>query len=154
MGPMPKALIAVGSLLAAGTWAAPAQAAPAAGTVVVKHCSTTSHGVPLRVKLRFAMSSASDPNDVRLMRVRVSHPDGTGNFRERRVDSVATTLAFETEASDPRIGGAAFAERRGDHPVYRKRLNEGLASATAIVVFRLHNGKRGVIGCMQQFPQD
>ena len=152
MGSMPKALIAVGSLLAGGMWAAPAEAAPAAGTVVVKNCSTTAHGVPLRVKLRFEMRSASDRNDVRLMRVRVSHPDGTGNFHQTRVRSVTTGLIFETESVDPRIGGAAFAENRGNHPVYRKRLDSGMASATALVAFRLANGKRAVINCAQHFP--
>jgi hypothetical protein len=152
MGAMPKALVAVGSLLAAGMWAAPAQAAPAAGTVVFKNCSTSAHGVPLRVKMRFEMRSATDPNGVRLVRVRVSHPDGTGNFTESRVRSVATTLLFETAAVNPQIGGAAFAERRGDHPTYRKRLNSDMASATAFVTFRLVNGQRAAIGCSQKFP--
>ncbi|HVE25817.1 MAG TPA: hypothetical protein VNC22_10445 [Sporichthya sp.] len=146
-----KALAVVGSLLAGGLWTAPAQAA-ATGPVVIKNCATTAHGVPLRVKLRFEMRSASDPNDVRLMRVRVTHPDGTGNFASDQVRSVATTLVFETESVNPQIGGAAFAERRGDHAVYRKRLNAGMASATAVVRFTLANGRHAAIGCRQQFP--
>lgn len=153
MGPMPKALVAVGSLLAAGMSVAPAQAATAApGTVVVKQCSTNAAGVPLRVKMRFDMRSASDPNDVRLLRVRVSHPDGTGNFKSSRVRSVATTLLFESQASDPRLGSAAFAERRGDKAAYRTQLNQDLSTATAIVTFRLANGQRVPASCTQKFP--
>jgi hypothetical protein len=153
MGLMPKALIAVGSLLAAGTWAAPAQAAPT-GAVVIKSCSATEHGVPLRVKMRFQLASAADTNDVRLARVRVSHPDGTGNFRETRVSSVGTGLFFESAVSDPRLGSAVWAERAGDRAVYRKRLNMGMTSVSAHVTFRLAGGKRANLTCTQTFPQN
>ncbi len=84
--------------------------------------------------------------------MRVSHPDGTGNFDNGRVRSVATNLIFETAATNPQLGGAAFAERRGDKPAYRKRLNTDMASVTAVVTFRLTTGKRAAIGCTQQFP--
>ena len=153
MGPMPKALIAVGSLLAAGMWAAPAEAAPA-GTVVFKNCSTTKHGVPLRVKMRFLMASASDTNDVRLVRVRVSHPDGTGNFHETRVASVETGMFFESEVTNPQLGSAVWANRYGDRPVIRQRVNSGMSSIGAHVTFRLVYGKRANLSCTQTFPQD
>jgi hypothetical protein len=150
---VPKVLAVTASLVAAGLYVGPADAATAAGgTVLIKNCTATAHGVPLRVKMRFEMRSASDPNDVRLMRVRVSHPDGTGNFKNNGVRSVTTTLLFETASVNPQLGGAAFAERRGNHPTYRKRLNAGMASATAVVSFRLTDGKRANIGCTQQFP--
>jgi hypothetical protein len=154
MGPMPKALIAVGSLLAAGTWAAPAEAAPAAGTVVVKNCSTTKDGVPLRVKMRFQMRSTSDPNDVRWVRVRVSHPDGTGNFHETRVQSVATGLFFESQSTNPQLGSAVWAVRHGDDPAFRKWVGSATASLSALVTFRLVDGHRAVLNCTQHFPQD
>lgn len=153
MGPTSKALLAVGSLLAAAMWAAPADAAPA-GTVVIKNCSTTKHGVPLRVKMRFQMASASDTNDVDLVRVRVSHPDGTGNFRENRVASVDLAVGFESEVTNPQLGSAVWRERVGNRPVTRKRVDSGMSNISADVTFRLVNGKRAHLTCTQTFPQD
>lgn len=153
MGAAPRALAVAAFVVAAGLHAAPAEAASSAtGTIVVKNCFTTLEGVSLRVKMRFDMRSATDANGVRQVRVRVSHPEGTGNFENNRVRSVTTGLIFETAAVNPQIGGAAFAERRGDKPAYRKRLNTDMASVTAAVTFRLTNGKRTAIGCTQQFP--
>jgi hypothetical protein len=151
MRPMPKALITVGSLLAAGMWVAPAEAAPA-GPVVIRSCSTTSHGVKLRVKMRFEMKSASDPDRVRLLRVRVSHPDGTGAFKNPRVRSVTAGLFFESPSSDPRLGSAVWAERGRNRPVYRTVQNRDVANATAIVSFRLPHGNHAVVRCTQEFP--
>lgn len=150
MGAAPRALAVAAVVVAAGLHAAPADAAT--GSVVVKNCFMTFDGVQLRVKMRFDMRSATDANGVRQVRVRVSHPDGTGNFENRRVRSVATGLIFEGASTNPQLGGGAFAERRGDQPVYRKRLNLDMASVTAAVSFRLTNGKRSAIGCTQQFP--
>lgn len=153
MGAAPRALAVAAVVVAAGLHAAPADAATAAtGSIVVKNCFTTLDGVQLRVKMRFDMRSATDANGVRQVRVRVSHPRGTDNFENHRVRSVATGLIFESAATDPQIGGAAFAESRGDKPAYRKRLNADMASVTAAVTFRLTNGKRTAIGCTQQFP--
>lgn len=154
MGRTPKVLIAVGAMLAAGLQAAPAEAAPAVSTAVIKDCSTTRHGVPLKVRVRANMAHNGDQNYVRDLLVRVSHPDGVGKFRSGRVRSVAATLLFESESVNDRIGSAVWAERRGDRPAYTKRLRTEMGSITAIVRFRLKNGKRATVGCTQYFPKD
>jgi hypothetical protein len=148
---MPKALVAVGSLLTLGMSVTPAQAAVVHPTVM-KTCFRTVDGVTLKVRLSFEMRSASDPATVHLMRVRVSHPDGHGHFRNTTVRSTAATLFFESQGGDPRLGTAVFAERRGDSPVYRKRLNEALSTATAMVTFRLPHGERASMSCSERFP--
>ena len=91
---------------------------------------------------------------MRLVRVRVSHPDGTGNFHETRVASVETGLFFESEVTNPQLGSAVWAERAGNRPVVRKRDDMGMSSISAHVTFRLANGKRANLSCAQTFPQD
>lgn len=151
----PTLLCVAGTMLVAGLHAAPAEAATAARTsTVVKNCSTTAHGVSLRVGMRSNLGSSGDRNYVRDLRVRVSHPDGSGKFAKSRVRSVKTNLVFESEWVNDQIGSAAWAERRGDRPVYTKRLRQEMGSITAIVTFRLKNGKRAAIACTQQFPKD
>ena len=150
---MPKALSAAGAValtgvatLLAGGLAVPAEAASAAtAPVVVRNCSKTLGGVPLRVKMRFGGG---------VLRVRVSHPDGTGNFREHRVTRTAATLLFESRAAPPdengnEIGSAVWAQRYGDQPVYRTR-HYGAVN-TAVVTFKLANGKRATLSCTQRF---
>ncbi len=151
-----------GALLAAGLPAGAAGAAvPTAGTaasgkgtVVAKACSTTAHGVPLRVRMRVNMASKKDVNKVRSLRVRVSHPDGVGDYRSSRVRSVTTTFLYESEKVDDRIGSAVWAERRGDRAAYNKSLRQEMGSVTTVVTFQLKNGKRGAVSCTQQFPRD
>lgn len=142
---MPRTLFVAGAvsagLLATGV-VVPAEAAT---TPVFKHCTKTVNGVELRVKMRF---------DDRILRVRLSHPDGTGNFQERRIQRVAATLISEGEAVPPdgngaEIGGAAWAQRYGDRPVLRTR-NFGAVN-TAVVTFTLKNGKRATVDCTQRF---
>ncbi|GAA0636233.1 hypothetical protein GCM10009547_45620 [Sporichthya brevicatena] len=165
MGATPKVMWltggVAGALLAAGMPAGAAAAAPAAGTaasgkgtVVAKVCSTTAHGVPLKVRMRFNMASKSDVNKVRSLRVRVSHPDGVGKYRSSRVRSVTTTFLYESEKADDRIGSAVWADRRGDRAVYNKSLRQEMGSVTTVVTFKLKNGKRTAVSCTQQFPKD
>jgi hypothetical protein len=88
------------------------------------------------------------------VRVRVSHPDGTGVFRNPRVRSVTGGLFFESETTDPRLGSAVRATRGGNRPVFREVVNSGMANITALVNFRLPHGHHAVIRCSQDFPQD
>ncbi len=155
MGSTTKVLCVAGTLLAAGLHAAPAEAAPAApGAVVSKTCTKTADGVQVKVRMRFDMRTATDLNRVQFHRVRVSHPDGVGAYRSNQVRSVATTLVYESEASNPRLGSAAWAERRGDRPAYNKWLRMEMGSVTAVVTFRLRNGERMTITCAERFPSD
>ena len=147
------ALGAAAALLAAGL-AAPAQAAStASGAVIIKNCSKTAHGVPLRVKMRIEMRSTADQDSVRRIRIRVSHPDGTGNFENSRVRRTSALLAFEGPWVNDGIGSAAWAVRRGDAPVYRAPGGD-YGAIGAAVKFRLTNGKRTTITCGVTFPRD
>ena len=150
---MPKTLSAAGVVAATGVatlfasgLAVPAEAASAAtATAVIRSCSKTVDGLTLRVKMRF---------DNGVMRVRVSHPDGKGNFRERHVRRTAAVLAFESRPVPPdsngnEIGSAAWARGYGDQPVYRTR--GWSATNTAVVTFKLVNGKRVTVSCTQRF---
>ena len=156
--------VSAAALLALPLLAVPigtADAATDAGTAfVIRNClRTTADGVTLRIRLRFDMRSATDPNDIRLMRVRVSHPDGRGKFRHSKVDHVSTRLIFESQPapSSPgggEIGTAVFAVRRGDGAIARARPGRDLGSAAAAVTFTLVNGKRVGFSCTQTFPED
>jgi len=143
LSPARLAASATAAVLLAGAFSVPAEAAPAR-QIVIKNCTETVAGVPLRVKMRFD----------RVLRVRVTHPDGTGNFRDRRVQRVATLMSFESAPTPPdenggEIGGAAWAESYGDRPSYRIR--DWGAVTTAEVTFTLRNGKRATVTCTQRF---
>ena len=148
------ALTAAAVAVTAGVIAVPAHAAPAAtGPVVVENCAKTLGGVPLRIKMRFELRDSDDPNDVRRVRVRVSHPDGTGNFAERRVIRTATTFIFEGQSVNDQIGGAAWAERKGGKPAYRQSLGDTHTFQT-VTHFKLRNGKRAMLSCTHRFASD
>lgn len=145
-------LTAAALVLAAGVVATPAQAiTPAQPPVVIKNCSQTLAGVPVRIKLRFELRDAGDANDVRLARVRVSHPNGKGNFAERRIVSTLTTFIFEGETTNPQLGGGAWAERKADKPAFRKRLG-ATHTFRVVTAFKLRNGQRVALDCSHQFP--
>jgi hypothetical protein len=145
-------LTAAALVLTAGVVVTPAGAiTPANPPVVVENCSKTLAGVPLRIKLRFELRDFDDANDVRLARVRVSHPDGRGNFAERRVLSTATTLMFESETTNPQLGSAVWAERKADKPAFRKRLGD-THTFRVVTTFKLRNGQRATLACSHQFP--
>lgn len=149
------ALVAAAVAVTAGVIATPAHAAPAAttatGPIVVQNCAKTLGGVPLRIKMRFELRDFSDPNDVRLVRVRVSHPDGDGNFRERRVVSTMTTFFFESQSVNDQIGSAVWAERKGGKPSYRQSLGDTDTFQTR-TKFKLRNGNRAIMTCTHRFP--
>jgi hypothetical protein len=145
-------LTAAALVLTAGVIAAPAGAiTPAKPPVVIENCAQTLAGVPVRIKLRFDLRDFNDPNDVRIARVRISHPNGKGNFAERRILSTATTFIFESESVNPQIGGAAWAERKGDRPAFHKRLGDTHVFRV-VTTFKLRNGKRVALDCSHQFP--
>ena len=148
------ALTAAVVAVTAGVITTPAQAAATAptGPVVVQNCAKTLGGVPLRIKMRFELRSAGDPNDVRRVRVRVSHPDGTGNFAERRVRTTATTFFFESQSVNDQIGSAAWVERKGGKPSYRQALGD-TDTFRVVTRFKLRNGTRAVLSCTHWFPK-
>ena len=112
----------------AAVLAAPAGAGDVRSEAAIVNCSKTAHGVTVRIKLRV---------EDEFMRVRVSHPRGTGNFLNRRVERVRLT-AFEA-SSMTITRGARF----GDRPVYRLR------NANAVDVrFFLRNDRRINVSCM------
>lgn len=133
------------TLLAAGV-SVPAEAAPVpTRQVVTKNCVKSVAGIPLRVKMRFD----------RVLRVRVTHPEGTGNLRDARVARVSAFMSYESAPVPPdedgnEIGGAAWGEPLGDRPVYRIR-GWGDAVTTATVTFTLTNGKEAKVACTQRF---
>ena len=127
----PIALLASTALLvpAAGL-AAPAGAGVVQSAAAITNCSKTRHGVTVRIKLRV---------EDRVMRVRVSHPRGTGNFQEPRVARVR--LVASRMSPTFRSRGTQF----GDSPVYRLR------HANAVdVKFTLRDG--GSIGLSCMYP--
>lgn len=125
----PIALLASTALIVpAAVLAAPAGAGDVQSDAAISNCSTTRHGVTVRIKLRM---------EDRFMRVRVSHPRGTGNFTQRRVERVRLT-AFRVSPID-RTRGTQY----GDSPVYRLR------KANAVdVKFALRNGRSISLSCM------
>ena len=145
-------LTAAALVLTAGVVATPAEAVtPAQPPVVIENCAQTLAGVPLRIKVRFDLRDVDDTHDVRLARVRVSHPNGKGNFAERRVVSTATTLIFEGKSDNPQLGGGAWAERKADKPAFRKRLGS-TQEFRVITTFTLRNGQRIALTCGHRFP--
>lgn len=123
------ALLASTALIVpAAVLAAPAGAGSAQSGAAITNCSKTKHGVTARIKLRV---------EDRFMRVRVSHPRGTGNFKQPRVERVRL-VAFQVSPLDRTRG-----TRYGDSPVYRLR------KANAVdVKFILRNGRTIGLSCM------
>ena len=100
----PIALLASAALLLpAAVIAMPAEAATSAPTATIKNCSKTKHGVTVRIKLR---------DNGRFTRVRVSHPDGDGNFRAPRVRSVDAVRSVRGRSSPARPRRRSARRRR------------------------------------------
>lgn len=115
-------------LLPAAAFTLPTEGASAATSVGIANCSETKHGVTTRIKLRVEGSR---------MRVRVSHPRGTGNFENRHVKRVVL-IAFRSGPVSRSRG-----VRLGDAPVYRLRhLN------AVDVKFVLRSGRHTWVSCM------
>lgn len=125
----PLALLASTALIVpAAVLGAPAGAGDVRSGAAISNCFKTKHGVTVRIKLRV---------EDRVMRVRVSHPRGTGNFEQPRVARVRLTASQVSPNSISR--GKVF----GDSPVYRLR------NANAVDVrFSLKNGRRIGLSCM------
>ncbi len=103
----PLALLASTALIVpAAVLGAPAGAGDVRSGAAISNCFKTKHGVTVRIKLRV---------EDRVMRVRVSHPRGTGNFEQPRVARVRLTASQVSPNSISR--GKVF----GDSPVYRLR---------------------------------
>jgi hypothetical protein len=134
---MPKltALIASAALvLPAAAVVAPAEAATEGTRDFVKNCSKDHRGTVLRIKLRADRSKD-------LLRVRVSHPDGTGNFREPRVRRVIHVVV----STENGHGGLSEKVYRTDRPVYRFDLPH--RDFAVFVTWRLTNGVRSQVFC-------
>ena len=125
----PIALLASTALIVpAAVLAAPAGAGDVGSDAAISNCSKTRHGVTVRIKLRV---------EDRFMRVRVSHPRGTGNFKQPRVELVRL-IAFGLSPTS-RTRGTPY----GDSPAYRLR------NANAVdVKFTLRNGRSIGLSCM------
>lgn len=125
----PVVLLASTALvLPAAVLAAPVEAASEATTAKIANCSKTKHGVTTRIKLRV---------EGRYMRVRVSHPRGTGNFKNRQVKRVVLIASQVSPISISR------GKRFGDKPVYRLRNFNAVS-----VKFTLRNGHSTGVSCM------
>lgn len=97
-------------------------------SAAITNCSKTKHGVTVRIKLRV---------EDRFMRVRVSHPRGTGNFHQPRVERVRLMAAGVSPISRTR------STHHGDSPTYRLR------NANAVdVKFILRNDRTIGLSCM------
>ena len=115
-------------LIPAAMLATPAGAGDARSSAAITNCSKTKHGVTVRIKLRV---------EDRFMRVRVSHPRGTGNFKQPRVERVRL-VASQVSPIDRTRG-----TRYRDSPVYRLR------NANAVdVKFTLRNDRTIGLSCM------
>lgn len=145
---MPKTSLALVAgaalLLPAAVVATPAEAsASAAASPTIKNCAKTKHGVTVRIKLR---------DNGRFTRVRVSHPDGKGNFYAPRVVRVDASRGFVGDAPPPnpdgsQLGGGAFRTRsQSVGPSFRAPSATG-GSMDVAATFKLRNGKSIRLGC-------
>lgn len=125
----PIVLLASGALLLpTAVVAASAEAADStATTATIRNCYKTRHGVTVRVRLR-DMGGYT--------RVRVSHPDGKGSFRNRHVKRVFGGAAWYN------AGATATTLPRGHKmsPSTRVKNGRGPSTVDAYVSFHLRNG--------------
>ncbi|MBA3745216.1 hypothetical protein [Sporichthya sp.] len=144
---MPKMSIALlasaGLLLPAAVLATPVAAAPSATSATIKNCVKTKHGVTVRIKLR---------DNGRFTRVRVSHPDGKGNFYAPKVQRVEGARGFTGDAPPPnpdgsQIGGGASRDRlHAVKPSFRAPSATG-GTVSVSATFHLRSGKSVTVGC-------
>ena len=118
-------------------------ASPAAATSgpAITNCYKTQHGVQVRIRVRDMGQT---------MRVRVSHPDGTGNFREPRVRWTETSVSRESKAVPPdanggEIGSAVSMDRVRNDPSFRTGAAWYRTDVSAL--FKLTNGKSIRLSC-------
>lgn len=141
----PIALIASTALLLPGAviGATPAQAASEVTTATIKNCQKTRHGVTVRIKMR---------DNGRFTRIRVSHPKGTGNFKEPRLVLVTGgTSWYSTPPPGPDGGQIAGGARDRDHrlkPSFRSiSVADGYSTVGVGAKFKLDSGKSIRLSC-------
>lgn len=130
----PAALLASSALLipTAVLAAAPAEAVE----LSITNCSKTKYGVEVRIKIRDEGNTG---------RVRLSHPDGRGNFREPAVRKIWSGVRHVGPAGSGVGGGASITAHYND-PSYRTRTpNEG--TVTVLATFVLRNGNKIEMSC-------
>ncbi len=138
----PIALLAgTALLLPAVVLATPAEAASRANPEIT-NCSTTKHGVKVRIKVRDEGRAG--------MNIRVSHFRATGNFEEPRVRATVTGIYREGKAPPPdqnggQIGGGATAQ--GGITAYSFRTGPAAYQTDVSTTFKLRNGKRITLSC-------
>lgn len=139
------ALLAGSALLFPG--AVLASPAEAASGPAITSCSRTKHGVTVRIKLR---------DEGTFTRVRVSHPQGIGNFKEpavkwTRQDAGQIGGGESRDREMPSIRTSAVSaddDGRQNSPSFRIPYD---GRGTAVyVLFKLRNGKRIDFACVQQ----
>lgn len=124
----PLALMASTALvLPAALVASPAEAV----SLSITNCAKTQHGVEVRIKIRDEGSTG---------RVRVSHPRGTGNFKEPRVARTTTGVRYTGD------GGGVAQLAYGNSPSFRTD-TEYDGKVQVITAFKLRNGKTINLSC-------
>lgn len=137
----PLALLASSALLVPGTVIA--SSAEATSGPSITNCYKTRHGVQVRIKVR---------DMGRTMRVRVSHPDGEGNFREPQVRWARTRVVYAGEAPPPddsggQIGGGVALSPQHFEPSFREDGSGPWDHITVSATFKLKNGKSISLDC-------
>ena len=105
---------------------------PGGDQVQIERCSKTRYGVTVRIKMR---------DNGEFTRVRVSHPDGKGEFREPRVRRVVASTAELYGTANSRDA----ARRVG--PEFRAGTTSGGATIAVWARFRLRNDKAITLEC-------
>jgi hypothetical protein len=111
----------------------PAEATASTTSTVLNTCYKTKYGITLKVRIRDYGSYA---------RVRVSHPDGRGAFREHRVGYVLGGAEFYPDGTT----ASTRPKPRIMNPSTRVHTN-GSGSVEAFVWFHLINGKTVRLFC-------
>lgn len=131
-------------LLPAAALAAPAEAAEAVSGewryLKIKNCSASGHGTTVRARIRITKDYT---------RVRISHPDGRGDFRNTKVKRVSgvVDLDFGTANSQDSVRSLAASHRLPT--VWDER-----ATVTVLLKFTLRNGKSIGLRCQQRYYID